>query len=128
MARSARSASRVCPLIGLGLALAGPPPAAAAELMIVGNDQKVSWNEKLYWTYELTQGGQPFASYVNRNSAAGYLNLCLAGAVGLLVWSIARHRRDRFPAPRDESIGGRLVRALVRRSDAGQPNLRECDP
>ena len=46
MARSARSASRVCPLIGLGLALAGPPPAAAAaELMIVGNDQKVSWND-----------------------------------------------------------------------------------
>ena len=83
-----------------------------AALAAFGIAQKVSWNEKLYWTWELTQGGQPFASYVNRNSAAGYLNLCLAGAVGLLIWAIAR-RKERFSAARDETIAGRILRVLL---------------
>lgn len=81
-------------------------------LAAFGIAQKVSWNEKLYWTYGLTKGGQPFASYVNRNSAAGYLNLCLAGAVGLLIWTVVRQRG--WSPAEDEPWGRRILRALVR--------------
>lgn len=42
------------------------------------------------FTYVPTHGGAPFASFVSKNSAAGYLNLCVAAGVGLLVWSQAR--------------------------------------
>lgn len=40
--------------------------------------------------------GAPFASFVCRNNAAGYLNLTLAAAVGLLVYSflLAKERSD----------------------------------
>ncbi len=50
--------------------------------------QKLSWNGQMFWRVPLSFGGTPFASYVNRNNAAGYLNLCLAGALGLalIVW------------------------------------------
>ncbi|MCA9079366.1 MAG: O-antigen ligase family protein [Planctomycetaceae bacterium] len=55
-----------------------------AALTIFGIVQRVLWNGKLFWVVELTQGGQPFASFVNRNHAAGYLNLCFAAA--LVLW------------------------------------------
>lgn len=51
-------------------------------------------NGQLYWTVPLTQGGDPFAAYVNRNHAGAYLNLCLAASIGLLVWSIQRRRAE----------------------------------
>ena len=57
-----------------------------AALAVFGIVQKLSWNEKIYWSVPLTLGGQPFASFVNRNNAAGYLNLCLAAAAGFAVW------------------------------------------
>lgn len=57
-----------------------------AALAVFGIVQKLNWNEKIYWTVPLTLGGQPFASFVNRNNAAGYLNLCLAAAAGFAVW------------------------------------------
>ena len=61
-----------------------------ACLAFFGIVQKLSWNEKIYWTIPLTQGGQPFAAFVNRNNAAGYLNLCLAAAAGFLAWTCWR--------------------------------------
>lgn len=53
-------------------------------LSFFGIVQRLSWNGKLFWSVELTQGGTPFASYVNRNNAAGYLVMALACAVGML--------------------------------------------
>ena len=38
----------------------------------------------IYWTIELN-AGNPFGPYVNRNSAAGYLLICLACAAGLII-------------------------------------------
>lgn len=65
-------------------------------LSFFGIAQSLNWNGKLFWTQVLRHGGNPFASFVNRNNAAGYLCLCLAAAVGFLVstWS--------FSAPIDE--------------------------
>lgn len=60
--------------------------------------QRTSWNGRLFWTIPLQLGGQPFASFVNRNNAAEYLSLCLAGAVGL--WFAGRARADNRGAER----------------------------
>src|SRR5262245_36709367 len=70
----------------IGLAIDG------AALAVFGIIQKLNWNGKLYWTIPLTHGGQPFASYVNRNNATGFLNIALAAAAGWLIWSLSRNR------------------------------------
>ena len=59
-------------------------------LAVFGIVQQLGWNGKLFWTYELVQGGIPFSSFVNRNNAAGYLVICFSVANFLL----ARHLFD----------------------------------
>lgn len=60
-------------------------------LSFFGLVQKLNFNGKLYWTYEIPAGGEPcFSSFVNRNQAAGFLNLCLAGVIGLVIRKWAR--------------------------------------
>ncbi|MBX3438963.1 MAG: hypothetical protein KF861_15840, partial [Planctomycetaceae bacterium] len=56
-----------------------------AALAFFGIVQKLTWNGLLFWSVPLRQGGTPFASFVNRNNAAGYLNLCLAAALGVVI-------------------------------------------
>jgi O-antigen ligase len=67
-----------------GLAMNG------GALAFFGIVQQLSWNGKLFWTVPLLLGGQPFASFVNRNNAAGYLNVCLAAALGVAIWCLFR--------------------------------------
>jgi tetratricopeptide (TPR) repeat protein len=52
--------------------------------------QKFTDNGKLYWQFEMLQGGLPFGPFVNRNNAAGYLLMCLAASVGLLTYLFQR--------------------------------------
>jgi O-antigen ligase len=56
-----------------------------AALGFFGIIQSLTWNGMLFWTVPLRFGGTPFASFVNRNNAAGYLNLCLAAGAGWLL-------------------------------------------
>lgn len=49
--------------------------------------------------------GVPFASFVNRNNAAGFLNMCLACGIAISVWGIV-HRTYRRPKCRP---GGELA-------------------
>lgn len=66
-----------------------------AAVGVFGVIQRFQWNGLLYWSIPLTQGGQPFASFVNRNNAAGYLNLCLAAAcAGILLATRERDEED----------------------------------
>ena len=67
------------------------------SLGVFGIIQKMTWNEKLYWTFPLRNGGVPFASYVNRNHAAGLLNMAVACVAGLAVFE-ARAWRSRKSA------------------------------
>ncbi len=60
-------------LVGLGVALA-----------VFGIVQKLQWDGRIYWTFPIGEG-RPFGPFVNRNNAGGFLNLCLAGCVGMLV-------------------------------------------
>lgn len=69
-------------------------------LVIFGLVQRASWDGKLYWTIPLELGGQPFASFVNRNNAAEYLSMCLASALGL--WASRRTVVDRPTFTRKE--------------------------
>ena len=39
----------------------------------------------IYWTIELVNGGSPFGPYVNRNNGAGFLLICMACSIGLMV-------------------------------------------
>ena len=58
-----------------------------AGLSFFGVVQRLSWNGKFYWVFEPLYGGfQSFGPFVNRNNAGGFLNLCLAAALGLLIW------------------------------------------
>ncbi len=59
--------------------------------------QKVTWTGKIYWTWAPLFSGTAFGPFVNRNNAAGYLLLCLAAAVGLLiyVWHNQQHAGPR---------------------------------
>lgn len=53
-----------------------------ALLSLFGVVQQLSWNEQLYWNIPLRFGGTPFASFVNRNNAAAFLNIGLAACFG----------------------------------------------
>ncbi len=63
-----------------------------ALMAFFGIVQQLSWNGKLFWVVPLTLGGTPFAGYVNRNNAAGYLNMSLGLSLGLFIWSVTRYR------------------------------------
>lgn len=52
---------------------------------------------QIYWTFDL-EGGSPFGPYVNRNNGAGYLLICMACAIGLIV-ILAGDKEDRGPRP-----------------------------
>jgi len=69
-------------ILCFGVALNG------AGLAFFGLVQKLTWNGLLYWYYPLTYGGVPFGPFINRNNAAGFLNLCIAGAIGALFWNL----------------------------------------
>jgi len=72
------------------VALWGVVAVNGAALAFFGLVQKLSYNGMIYWTVPLSQGGSPFGPFVNRNNAAGYLNLCLACGLGLVVWAFQR--------------------------------------
>ena len=54
-------------------------------LTAIGLLQKARFNGKLLWIYDLSDNTAPFASFICRNNAAGYLVMCLAAGVGLFM-------------------------------------------
>jgi len=61
-------------------------------LAIFGIIQHFTWNRKLYWVRELTQGGIPFGPYVNKNHFAGYMEMVIPLFLGYLF----AKERDRY--------------------------------
>ena len=60
-------------------------------LTAIGLLQKARFNGQLLWFYELPDTAAPFASFICRNNAAGYLVMCLAAGVGLFMLLITDH-------------------------------------
>ncbi|MEK6236932.1 MAG: O-antigen ligase family protein, partial [Planctomycetales bacterium] len=81
-------------------------------LVFFGLIQQAKWQGRMFFTTPLIGGGQPFGPFINRNNAGGYLNLCLAGAVALAVWSLVRSESQ---GSHSNKLGGR----------AGAPTLWE---
>ena len=63
-----------------------------AALSLFGIVQQLTFNGKLFWSVPLRQGGEPFASFVNRNHAGGYLNMSVAATLAILVGSVTRRQ------------------------------------
>jgi len=61
-------------------------------LAIFGIIQHFTWNGRLYWVRELTQGGIPFGPYVNKNHFAGYMEMVIPLSLGYLF----AKERDRY--------------------------------
>lgn len=90
---------RVQYLLCLAVALNG------ALLAFLGFAQNLAWNGRLFWRVELSEGGRPFGPFVNANNAGGFLNLCLAGALGWAFCAFARRivGTDGSPAGRGKT-------------------------
>lgn len=76
----------------------GANTANGVALTFFGLVQKFTYNGKLFWTVTMTHPGSPFGPFVNRNNAGGYLLICLACAIGLLVVLMAA-RKHKGPVP-----------------------------
>ncbi len=63
-----------------------------AALALFGVIQQLTWNGQIYWTG--IEARSAFASFANRNNAAGYICLCLAATLGFTAWTFARNRED----------------------------------
>ena len=50
--------------------------------------QKLAWDGRIFWNYELLNGGWAFGPFVNKNNAGGFLLACLSGAIFLLAYQI----------------------------------------
>lgn len=82
-----RHAIRLCAFTGLN----------GACLATFGIVQKLTWNGQIFWVGMDPTHGRPFASYGNPNNAAGYLLLCLAGAVGYTTFVASPPRAKLSP-------------------------------
>jgi O-antigen ligase/tetratricopeptide (TPR) repeat protein len=83
--------------------LCGAIAANGAALALFGVIQALTWNGRLYWI-GVEIASDAFASYGNRNNAAGYMCLCLGCALGFTLWLVSRNGSDRVGAG---SYGGR---------------------
>ena len=68
-----------------------------AAVALFGIVQRLTWNGGIYWTGSISPGATPFAAFVNRNHAGGYLNLCLAASLAWLLWVFSRNRDAHDP-------------------------------
>ncbi len=78
-------------------------------LSLFGMIQKFRWNGAIYGVYQLEHGGQPFASFVNRNNASAYLLVCLAAGVGLLISCFSSRNEQGYHRLADRSGENRLL-------------------
>ncbi|TKJ34753.1 hypothetical protein CEE39_02195 [bacterium (candidate division B38) B3_B38] len=59
----------------------------AFSLSLFSIIQKLTWNGKIFWFRELRYGGGPFGPYVNHNHYAGYMEMVIPLAIGLIFLS-----------------------------------------
>jgi O-antigen ligase len=47
--------------------------------------QHFTWNGKIYWLRDVPRGAGPFASFINKNNFAGYINLIIPVTLGMVM-------------------------------------------
>jgi O-antigen ligase/tetratricopeptide (TPR) repeat protein len=65
-----------------------------ACIALLGIFQLIFWNGKLLWFRELTQGGNPFGPYVNRNHYAGLMEMLIPVCAGYLIYLLPEMKND----------------------------------
>ena len=96
------------------LVLSACVAANGAAFAVFGMAQQLVWSGKIYGVAPLLNGGAPFAAYVNRNNAAGWLGLALGCAVGFSLWVFSPGvRRHRSSTLRDVSAMSRVRRGAM---------------
>jgi len=91
------------------LFLCGIAAVNGTAFALFGIVQQLTYNGQIYWQIPLRQGGNPFAAFVNRNHAGGYLNLCVAAALACLFWQLApKYERGDV----DEIVGAYALRGF----------------
>ncbi len=58
--------------------------------------QKATWHRGIYWFRELTVGGTPFGSFVNRNHFAGFAGMLVPLGLGITFLQKTREKRILF--------------------------------
>jgi O-antigen ligase len=48
--------------------------------------QKMTWNGNLFWFYPIKEGLRPMGPYINRNHFAGYMEMAVPLALGMLLY------------------------------------------
>lgn len=70
--------------------LFGVTTVVGAGLAVFAIIQGAQYQGKMYWFFEIATKAKPFGPFINRNHGGAFLNLCLAGAVGLLWYIVVR--------------------------------------
>ncbi|MBL4884512.1 MAG: O-antigen ligase family protein [Planctomycetaceae bacterium] len=83
--------------------------ANGVVLSLFGMIQRFRWQGSIYGLYQLEHGGQPFASFVNRNNAASYLLVCLAAGLGLLMSYISSRNEHGYHGNSNRSRDHRIL-------------------
>ena len=84
-------------------------------ITLLGLAQTISDSDKVYWSYELVNGGQPFGPFVNGNNAGGYLIMCFAAANFFLAARVFRTIKQQNNRQfNDESMLRKLVEGAGR--------------
>ena len=65
-------------------------------LAFLGIVQRLTYNGKVFWIFEVLRG-DPFGPFINKNNGAGFLLMCLACSVGLIPIVMAK-RKTKGPA------------------------------
>ena len=71
--------------------------ASGVAVSFVGILQRLSYNGKALWLYELVSGGAPFGPFVNGNNAAGFLLIGFSAAMFFVSHKLNRWKRDNDP-------------------------------
>ena len=95
--------------------LCGLIAANGAAVAFFALIHRLTWSSLLYWKVPLSQYGFPFGPFVNQNNAGGFLNLCLAGTVGVTIWAADRAKGNRSSTNGHELRGNRPLPVRLRR-------------
>ncbi|MEZ6091320.1 MAG: O-antigen ligase family protein [Pirellulaceae bacterium] len=85
---------------------------SGAAISYLGIADKISVHESSGRLVSPADAALPFGPYVNRNNAAGYLNLCLACCVGALVYR-HRHRLNTRKSDPRYQINAKTSKAIL---------------
>ena len=99
--------------------------ASGVAVSFVGILQRLSYNGKVLWQYELVGGGAPFGPFVNGNNAAGFLLIGFSAAMFFIAHKLNTWTSEHSPASlsldgggwasdTSQGISSRIIEAVAR--------------